>query len=749
MSIEVKSSPKTQPDSRGRRLESWKEIATYLGRDVTTVRRWEKREALPVYRLQHSKLGSVYAYTLELDAWREKEADRETLAGATDASGAEAGHQPARIRPVRRWLIAGGVAVVGLLVAAYLSTRSRAYNVTEEDTVVVADFANSTGDPVFDGALRQGLSVQLQQSPFLRVVSDQRIRETLRLMGKPEDARLGPQIAKDLCARVGSKVYIAGSITNFGNNYVIGLQAVNCSTGDLLAQQQVQEPGKEKVLDGLSRATGKLRETLGESISSVRKFDTPLAQATTPSLEALRALSLGRDALSDGNYPAAVSWFQRAIADDPNFALAYGSLWTAYSNLGEISLGQKNIKKAFELRGEVSERERLGIEASYYWGVAGDLEKTRDAYQLIVQTYPRDSAAHFNLGNVYQGLGQLEEGLVQARESFRLEPNSGLDYSYLIFSLTVLNRLQEAGEIETQALAKYPDLYPLRETHYVLAFLRNDTKAMAEQVTWATGKKGIEDVLFAFDSGVLAFHGQLRKSREQSRRAVVSADEAKETETAAGYLANSALREALFGNREEARKSVLEANRRSDSRDLQYAAALALAMIGDTEKSKSLAENLAKSFPQDTAVRLNYLPALYAQLALNRGDTAVAIESLQMTSPHELMIPGGPTIDLVMLPVFVRGKSYLKAHHGSEAAVEFQKILDRPGLLVFSPIRALANLYLARAYAMQSHPPAGPEADAARAKVRAAYESFLTLWKDADPDVPILKEAKAEYAKLQ
>jgi len=749
MSIEVTSSPETQPDSRGRRLESWKEIAAYLGRDVTTVRRWEKREGLPVYRLQHSKLGSIYAYTSELDAWR----DRETLAGGTDAPDApdaKADHQPTGIRRVHRWLIAGGVAVVALLVAAYLSTRSRAFNVTEEDTVVVADFANSTGDPVFDGALRQGLSVQLQQSPFLRIVSDQRIRETLRSMKEPPDARLVPEIAKDLCVRVGSKVYIEGSITNFGNNYVIGLQAVDCSTGDLLAQQQVQETGKERVLDGLSSAAGKLRETLGESISSVRKFDTPLAQATTPSLEALRALSIGRDAMADGNNAAAVSWLQRAIANDPNFALAYGGLFAAYGNLGESKLAQENAKKAYELRGEISERERLGIEAIYYWGVTGDLEKARDAYELLLRTYPRDSGAHFNLGNVYQGLGQLDEGLAQARESFRLEPNSGLDYSYLIYSLTILNRFQEAGEIETEALAKFPDLYPLRAWRYILAFLQNDTKSMAEQIRWATGKKGIEDVLLGYDSEVLALQGQLRKSREQSRRAVVSANEADETETAAGYRANSALQEALFGNRDDARKSVLGANRRSDSRDLQYATGLVLALVGDTEKSQSIAENLAKSFPEDTAVRFNYLPTLHAQLALNRGDTGGAVESLQMTSSRELMIPGGPTIDLVMLPGFVRGKAYLKAHQGSEAAVEFQKILDRQGLLAFSPIRALANLYLARAYAMQSDSLAGgSEADAARAKARAAYESFLTLWKDADLDIPILKEAKAEYAKLQ
>jgi tetratricopeptide (TPR) repeat protein len=749
MSLEVTSSPEVQPDSRGRRLESWKEIASYLGRDVTTVRRWEKREGLPVYRLQHNKLGSVYAYTLELDAWRDKEAHREALAGATDAPEGEADHPTARIRPVHRWFIAGGVAVVALLVAAYLSTRSRAFNVTEGDTVVVADFANSTGDPVFDGALRQGLSVQLQQSPFLRIVSDQRIRETLRSMKEPPDARLVPEIAKDLCVRVGSKVYIEGSITNFGNNYVIGLQAVDCSTGDLLAQQQVQETGKERVLDGLSHAAGKLRETLGESISSVRKFDTPLAQATTPSLEALRALSIGRDAMGDGDYAAAVSWLQRAIANDPNFAVAYGGLFAAYGNLGESNLAQENAKKAYELRGETSERERLGIEAVYYWGVTGDLEKARDAYELLLRTYPRDSGAHFNLGNVYQGLGQLDEGLAQARENFRLEPNSGLDYSYLIYSLTILNRFQEAGEIETEALVKFPDLYPLRAGRYILAFLQNDTKAMAEQIRWATSKKGIEDVLLGYDSEVLAFHGQLRKAREQSRRAVVSAKEANETETAAGYRSNSALQEALFGNREDARKAVLGANRRSDGRDLQYATGLVLALVGDTEKPQSIAENLAKSFPEDTTVRFNYLPTLRAQLALNRGDTAGAVESLQITSSRELMIPSGPTIDLVMLPVFVRGKAYLKAHQGSEAAVEFQKILDREGLLAFSPIRALASLYLARAYALQSHSFAGPEADAAKAKTRAAYERFMTLWKDADPDIPILKEAKAEYAKLQ
>jgi len=655
------------------------------------------------------------------------------------------------VRRLNRWVaIAGAVAICGGLAIAVRHVLPRkAHTLSVEDSVVVADFANSTGDSVFDGALRQGLSVQLQQSPFLRIVSDQRIRETLRLMGKPQDARLVPEIAKDLCVRVESKAYIAGSIANLGNDYVIGLQAVNCLTGDLLAQEQVQALGKEKVLDGLGHAAGKLRQALGESLSSVQKFDTPLRQATTPSLEALRALSIGGDALANGNFASAVSWFKRAIADDPNFAMAYGALSAAYANLGESNLAQENAKKAYELRGKVSERERLGSEAIYYWNVAGDLEKARDAYELLAQTYPRDADAHFNLGNVYDGLGQLEEGLAQAREAFRLDPNSRLGCGYLIYSLVILNQLKEAGAIEKEALAKYADPYPLGVMHFVLASLQNNTKAMAEQVAWARGKKGIEDVYLGFDSEVLAFHGQLQKSHEQSRRAVASASEANETETAAGHLVNSALGEALFGNREEARKSVLEAIRRSDSRDLQYATALVLALVGDTRKSQLVAENLAESFPEDTIVRLNYLPTLHAQLELNRRDAAGAIQSLQVTSSHERMIPSGPTIELVMLPVFVRGKAYLEAHQGSEAGVEFQKILDHQGLLVFSPIRALSNLYLARAYALQSSSLAGPEADAAKAKARAAYEGFMALWKNADPDIPILNEAKAEYAKLR
>lgn len=735
MSAEVTSSPKTQPDSRGRRLESWKEIAAHLGRDVTTVRRWEKREGLPIYRLLHSKLGSIYAYTSELDAWRDKQA----LAGATYAPDAEADRQATRIRRTRRWLLVGGLAVVGLLVATYLSTRSRAVNVTAEDTVVVADFANSTGDSVFDGALRQGLSVQLQQSPFLRIVSDQRIRETLRLMGKPQDARLVPEVAKDLCVRIGSKAYIAGSITNLGNDYVIGLQGVNCLTGDLLAQEQVQALGKEKVLDGLSRAAGKLRETLGESLSSVQKFDTPLERATTPSLEALRALSIGSKTLDSGDYPASVRSFQRAIALDPNFAVAYGALSVSYMDLGESSLAIANAKKAYELREGTSEREKFGIESTYDWVVTGDLEKARVVFELFVRTYPRDPIVHFNRGNLYDNLGQYEKGLEEARESLRLEPDSELNYAYLVYSYLTLNRLREAKDAANEALVNYPDSAILHGDLCLLAFLENDSKGMAREQAWMAGKKGFEDVLLTCEAGRSLYSGQLAKAREHSRRAVASAEEAKEKERSAGHEADAALYEALFGNRLEARRLATSALQRSGGRDVQYAAALALAMAADSAKSQSLADDLVRFFPEDTIVRLNYLPTLRAQIALNHKDAARAIETLQVASPYELITPANPTLSLELYPVFVRGQAYLQAHEGSEAAAEFQKILDHSGLLNFSPIGALAHLGLARAYMLQSDV----------AKARSAYQDFLLLWKDADPNIPILKQAKAEYAKLQ
>jgi DNA-binding winged helix-turn-helix (wHTH) protein/tetratricopeptide (TPR) repeat protein len=640
----------------------------------------------------------------------------------------------------RRWLAsAAWMALAGAFAGGAYFISHRAPVLTEKDTLVLAEFSNTTGDPVFDDTLRQGLELQLEQSPYLSLISESRVQQTLRLMSKAADARLTPEIARDLCQRVGSKAYIASSIAKLGDDYVIGLKAVSCATGESLAQEQVQAMGKEKVLDGLSQAAVRLRAKLGESLSSVQKFDTPLAQATTPSLEALQSFSIGGKTLNSGNYPASVRAFQRAIALDPNFAVAYGALSASFMDLGESSLAIANAKKAYELRERTSEREKFAIESTYDWVVTGDLEKAREVYELFVRTYPRDPDAHFNLGNLYDNLGQYEKGLEEARESLRLEPDSELNYGYLVYSYLTLNRLHEAKDAANEALVNYPDSAILHGDLYLFAFLENDSKGMAQQQAWTTGKKGFEDVLLRCEAGRSLYSGQLAKAREHSRRSVASAEEAKEKERAAGHEADAALYEALFGNQLQAQHLAASALQRSGGRDVQYAAALALAMAADSAKSQALADDLVRLFPEDTIVRLNYLPTLRAQLALNHKDAVKAIETLQVASPYELITPANPTLSLELYPVFVRGQAYLQAHEGSEAAAEFQKIHNHSGLINFAPIGALAYLGLARAYVLQGDV----------AKARSAYQDFLTLWKDADSDIPILKEAKVEYAKLQ
>jgi DNA-binding winged helix-turn-helix (wHTH) protein/tetratricopeptide (TPR) repeat protein len=629
------------------------------------------------------------------------------------------------------------IAVIGA--ASYFEFR-RTLVLTAKDTIVLADFTNSTGDPVFDGTLRQGLSVQLEQSPFLSAISDQEIQQTLPMMGQRPDAKLTPDLARDLCQRVGSRAYVEGSIANLGNDYVIGLKAVSCAAGDSLAQEQVQAMGREKVLDSLSHAARTLRQKLGESLSSVQKFNTPLARATTSSLEALQALTLARKAHNNGDFTAAVVSFQRAITLDPNFAVAYSGLAASYADLGEGSLAAANGKKAYELRKETSEPERFELESRYDWQVAGDLEKARGVNELFVQTYPRNANAHFSLGNVYDSLGQYEKGLEQARETLRLEPDAELNYSYLVYSYVTLDRFGEAQDVAEEARAKYPDSAFVHADLYLLAFLENDSTGMARQVAWKDGKKDSEGPVFEFDAYRFACSGQLAKARERTRRAVASAEEAKEKETAASHEADAALREALFGNRLEARQLATAALQRSSGRDVRYAAALALAMAADSAKPQSLADDLARLFPEDTIVRLNYLPTLRAQLALNTKDAAKAIEMLRVTSSsYELMTPANPLLSLDLYPLFVRGQAYLETNQGSEAASEFQKILDHRGLMVFEPIWALAHLGLARATVLRGD----------LTKAQSAYQDFFTLWKNADPDIPILKQAKAEYAKLQ
>jgi serine/threonine protein kinase len=637
---------------------------------------------------------------------------------------------------IMRWVWGSGAGAVVLLaiatfVAWYLAKEKKTHTLNATDTVVLADFANSTGDPVFDDTLKQALSISLRQSPFLELLSDSKIASTLKLMTKPPDTRLVPELAREVCERAGSKAYITGSIASLGKEYVIGLKTVNCQTGDLLAQEQVQADGKEKVLNVLGDGTAKLRGKLGESLSTITAFDVPLQQATTPSLEALQAYSLG---IKSDN-ASAVPLFQQAIRLDPNFAMAYASLGVSYTNLGETSLAAENTRKAYELRERVSELEKLHIEALYHENVTGDLEKARRAYELWARTYPRDDVPPGNLGVICDDLGQYDKSLVETREAVRLNP---VYYSDLVANYLLLNRLKEAKSTAEEAQAKKLDSPFLHFLLYVLAFLQDDKAGMAQQVAWATGKPGVEDVILALEADTAAYSGQLNKAREFSSQAMASAMRAEEKETAAGYGADAALREALFGNTAEARQRAATALSLSTGRDVQYGAALALAMVGDSARSQTLADDLSKRFPEDTVVQFNYLPTIHAQLALSQNHSPKAIETLQAATPYELGAPGNGAFTAALYPVYVRGQAYLAGRRGGEAANEFRKILDQRGVVQNEPIGALAHLGLARSYALQGD----------IAKTSAAYQDFLTLWKDADPGIPILREARTEFAKL-
>jgi tetratricopeptide (TPR) repeat protein/predicted Ser/Thr protein kinase len=636
------------------------------------------------------------------------------------------------------WITGALVVVVAAVATSYFLSR-RPAKLTEKDTVVLADFVNTTGDPVFDGTLRQGLSSQLEQSPFLNLLSDDRVGQTLSLMGKPKDTRLTPELARELCQRTASTAVLDGSIAQVGTQYLLTLKAVNCSNGESLASTQAQAGDKNRVLDALGKATSEIRSKLGESLSSVRRFDTPLEQATTPSLEALKAYSLGQEVLGENGDPAAaVPLFERAVRLDPNFAVAYAALGTSYMNLGQEILPAQNMKRAYELRDRVSERERFYLEAHYYGTVTGDLEKARQSGNLWAQMYPRDTIPWTNLSVIYTQLGQPEESLAAARQALRLDSN-GLTYSNFVSSLLSLNRLEEAGTALKEAQARNVDSPYLHQNQGQLAFLQNDAAQLAHEAAWFMGKPGYEDAALAFESDAAAYAGHLGKARDLSRQAVASAERAEEKETAATYEAAAALREALVGNSEEAKRRIAQALRLSSGREVLFGAALTLSFARDTVRARLLADDLAKRFPDDTIVRFNYLPTLRAQLALNRKSASQSVEALRTAIPYELGLPTATVFAPALYPVYVRGIAFLNLNQGNEAAVEFQKILDHSGVVGSEPIGLLVHLQLGRAYAMSG--------DAAKA--RAAYQDFLTLWKDADPDIPILKEANAEYAKLQ
>jgi eukaryotic-like serine/threonine-protein kinase len=643
---------------------------------------------------------------------------------------------PVSTRLAMRWNVVGpaAIAVAALVAGSYFYFR-RSPKLTEKDSIVLADFANTTGDPVFDGALRQGLSVQLEQTPFLRVISGDQITQTLKMMEQPLDARLTPALAREVCQRTNATVEIEGSIAALGNQYVLGLNAVNCNTGEALAREQVTANGKERVLPALSDAASELRSKLGESRASLEKFDVPLGQVTTPSLEALQAWSLGDQALWKSDFPSAISLFQRAVTIDPNFSAAYSGMGIVYGFLGENDRAAEEITKGYDLRDRASEREKFFITADYNAIVVGDVEKAAQICEQWRELFPRDPGAFAGLGSWAVYAGRLDEQLAAFREHLGLDPTP-LAYHDVVWAYINLGRLDEARATIQQAEANHVDPTVFRDQLYYLAFLQNDTAAMADQLAgpWA-GPPAYSDEVQSYTA---AYSGHLSRARDLEHGAIASTKQQGANSVTGAYQMNAAFLEALFGNFSEARKAAKGAVGVTTDRELEGEAAIVWALSGDVAQAQKLADDLSKRFPGATYVRFGSLPAVRGILAIRRGNAQEGIENLRAISSHELIYPINPVV-FPMVPVYVSSEAYLEAHRGAEAAAEFRVIVDNAGLVFNGPIGALAHLGLGRAYTLEGD----------RAKARAAYQDFLALWKDADPNIPILKQAEAEYAKLR
>jgi eukaryotic-like serine/threonine-protein kinase len=575
------------------------------------------------------------------------------------------------------------------------------------------------------------------------------VAKTLELMTRPAGTKLKPEVARELCQRAGSKAYIAGAIGSLGSEYVVGLKAVNCQSGDTLAAEQVTAASKEKVLDTLGGAATKLRSELGESLASVQKLDVPLEQATTSSLEALQAFSLGRNARNEKGSAPALPYFQRAIQLDPNFALAHWALGSDYFDLGELMRASEYTTKAFQLREHASERERLNIAAEYYREVTGELDKAVETYQEVIESYPRDFRAYGNWGLVCSEQGKYEKAAEVTRQALRLAPDRLASYADLANFGLALQRFDEARQSIHGAQTRKLDSFVMHNALYALAFLASDSAAMVEEQKWFTSQPE-ENFGLALASDTEAYEGHLGKARELSKRAADSSIRADSKENGAIWQAIAAQREAAYGNATGARQSAAEALKMAPaSQGVESEAALAFAMAGDTARAESLAQDLGKRFTLDTQIQSLWLPAIQGQLALNKKNPSAALNTLQTASAIELGQINFVANISCLYPVYLRGEAYLAAGQGSAAAAEFQKILDHSGIVWNCWTGALARLGVARANALQAKTTQGADADAARAKARTEYQDFLTLWKDADPDIPILKQAQAEYAKVQ
>lgn len=746
------SSPKSASNP-SHRLESWKEIAGYLKREVRTVQRWEKREGLPVHRHQHDERATVYAYKAELDAWwqngrsrLEGENGKEKRPGE-GRSAAPNGQDSHLRRHWRLWLAAAAVALTVSAATIYLLKfrRSLQLPLGPEDSIVIANFENRTGDSIFDGTLRRGLAAQLDQSPFLHIVSDPRIARELRLMSRPVGTPLTPDLARQVCERMGGVAVLDGSIAKIGSAYSLVLDAANCSTGASLARSESVARDKDHVLGSLDTVATSMRSKLGESLASIRNFNKPLRDVTTSSLEALRAYTLGWQANLDVDPSSAIPLFQRAIFLDPNFAMAYAELATACP-LDKADLAVESMKKAYALRERVSERERFYISSHYNLFVTGDVVEADKINQLWAQAYPRDPFALGNVSATARNLGKFDRALAAWRRAGKLiggastVGDEGFGFIYLF-----LGRFDKVAATLRHAKAQgfhSPDFHFLAGA---LAFLRGDTAEMARQAAWASGRPGIADLFLNFQSETTAYAGRLSQANDQTLRAMALARRSEKKEIAADYQAQAALREAFVGGAGEARRQAMAALRISSGRDAEAGAALALALIGGVTQARKLARDVEKRFPLDTNAQFNYLPAIRAAIALDKNAPAQAIVDLQVASPYELgwtsayvLLPAYVPLD-TLLPVYMRGLAYLSAHQGPQAAAEFQKILDHPGIALNQIIVPLSHLGLARARALSGD----------KAGARKAYQDFFALWQHADPDIPILQQAKKEYARLR
>ena len=569
------------------------------------------------------------------------------------------------------------ILVIVLGATAYLALHRRS-PLTEKDTIVIADFSNSTGDSVFDDTLKQGLAVQLAQSPFLGILSDEKVHNTLKLMGRPPDERLTPDIARDLCQRAGSAAVIEGSIAKLEDAYVVGLNAVDCRTGDNLAREQRTSEDKKHVLAALGNAAQELRGKLGESFSSIQKYDTPIEQATTSSLEALQAFTLAMKTTRESGEVKSIPYFKRAIELDPNFALAHARLGAAYIGLGEPGQSAENIQKAYELKERVSDPERFNITALYHIAISGDLEKANQTCELWARAYPRDEIPHLLIGLNYEYLGRYEQAISEDLKAIELNPDYAVTYSNLMEVYTPLNRLEESKATYRKALERKLDGPFLHADKYVVAFLENDAAEIQRQIDLATSIPGAEDWLLSQQSDTWAYSGQLTKAREFSRRAVESARRNDLNEVAAIWRMNAVVREVEFGNTGHAREAVEEALRLADTRDSQVLAAVVLARAGDSARAQALADNLEKRFPQSTELNNYWLPVIRAAIQLNQREPAESIKTLEPAAPYELAYPR-PQLEGASLiyPAYLRGQAYLLLHQGREAAAEFQKFIDQ------------------------------------------------------------------------